>query len=638
MSRIKSFAMECRLASMIHFPFKSANAWTLASSANPAPAIDRQPHFCYHENPMNKKRTAFLLLALIPAMVAEAQFGGAEAARPRVSANILAAEGAVEFRLQVPEGFHITDLKNGFFAVTLLENDHAALEKTVFPAGVPYGEESVFKGDVRVRALLKTRKPITAPVKLDFDVSFQICQEYPDELCYPPDQSRVQVEIGPDFRNAAATETAASAAGAGRAPLGRRLEELIRGRMGKASLLLFLLVFAAGFLASLTPCVYPVIPIVMGFVGARSQGRKLKGFVLSLFFVLGLSLVYSLLGVVAAKTGSLIGISFQNPVVVIAIAAVFIVMGLSLAGLFSIPVPAWVSAKASGGHKSEVLGALIVGGVSAVIAAPCVGPVLIALLSWISQSGNVFLGFWLTFVFSLGMSVIFLLAGTFSGAIASLPRGGGWMSAVKYFFAALLIAGGIFFLGGILPAWLSLLLWGTYLVALAVAFGVFRPQAEGGAGAVLARTAAVLVLLTGAILFHQGLAERFFPTAAVKREAARETLPWLHDLAAGREKARAEKKPLLVDAWAEWCAACRELDEKTFSRADVREALRSHVLVKLDFTRKSEASEALKKELGIIGMPTVIFFDAGGSENRRFSGFVNGEEFLTLLPPSLPAN
>jgi thiol:disulfide interchange protein DsbD len=369
----------------------------------------------------------------------------------------------------------------------------------------------------------------------------------------------------------------------------------------------------------------------MGFVGGRSGGKKLRGFTLSLFFVLGLSLVYSLLGVIAAKTGSLIGISFQNPVVVVAIAAIFIVMGLSLAGLFSITVPSWVSARASRSHKSAILGAMMVGGVSAVIAAPCVGPVLIALLSWISQSGNVFMGFWLTFVFSLGMSVIFLLAGTFSGAIASLPRGGSWMSAVKYFFAALLIAGGIFFLGSILPPWLSLLLWGVYLIALAVALGLMRPQAENGARQVLARTAVLLVFLSGAFLFYQGLSKRFFPEAAPRQGAIRETLPWLHDLDAGRERARAEKKPLLVDAWAEWCAACRELDEKTFSRADVGAALADHVLVKLDFTRKSEVNERLKKELGIIGMPTVIMFDAQGAESRRFSGFLGPEEFLGLL-------
>jgi thiol:disulfide interchange protein DsbD len=574
---------------------------------------------------MKKKILAILSLLLASTFIVQAQFGGQETVRPLIEARVAAAAGSVDFLFQMPAGYHITDLKNNFFAISLLKNEFAAVTRAVFPAGIPYGEESVFKGEFSVRVFLKTLKTPATPVKLDFDVSFQICQEYPEELCYPPDQSRVQVEIGPDF------SPAGTAAGTGNEPLAHRLENLIRGQLNRASFLLFALVFAAGFLASLTPCVYPVIPIIMGYVGGRSSGKKLKGFTLSLFFVLGLSLVYSLLGVIAAKTGSLIGISFQNPVVVMAIAAIFIVMGLSLAGLFSITVPSWISAKASRSHKSAILGAMMVGGVSAVIAAPCVGPVLIALLSWISQSGNIFLGFWLTFVFSLGMSVIFLVAGTFSGAIASLPRGGGWMSAVKYFFAALLIAGGIFFLGSILPPWLSLVLWGAYLVALAVALGLLRPQAENGVQQVLARTVVLMIFLSGAILFYQGLSGRFFPTAAPKAGAARETLPWLHDLAAGRERARIEKKPLLVDAWAEWCAACRELDEKTFGRADVGAALGDHILVKLDFTRKSDLNERLKKELGIIGMPTVILFDSQGAESKRFSGFLGAEEFLDLL-------
>ncbi|MBE0664488.1 MAG: sulfite exporter TauE/SafE family protein, partial [Candidatus Aminicenantes bacterium] len=475
------------------------------------------------------------------------QLGGQEAVQPRIIARVAPASGTVVFHFQVPAGYHITDLKNNFFAITLKKNEFVAVLKTIFPAGVPFGDENVFKGEFSVRVLLKKLNAIKNPVKLNFDVSFQICQEYPQELCYPPDQSRVQVAVGPDFNSALDPATAHK-----NKPLSRRLEDLIRGQFSQASLLLFILVFAAGFLASLTPCVYPVIPIIMGYVGGRSGGRKLKGFTLSLFFVLGLSLVYSLLGVVAAKTGSLIGISFQNPIVVTAIAAIFIIMGLSLAGLFSIPVPAWISSKVSGSHKSDIAGALIVGGISAVIAAPCVGPVLIALLSWISQSGNVFLGFWLTFVFSLGLSVIFLVAGTFSGAIAALPRGGKWMSTVKYFFSALLIAGGIFFLANILKPWLTLLLWGTYLIALAVAFGLFRPQAEGGIAQVLARTAVVLVFLCGAVLFYQGLSQRFFPTAVTGATQAKETLPWLDDLSQAKQRARLENKRLLIDAWAEW--------------------------------------------------------------------------------------
>ena len=209
------------------------------------------------------------------------------------------------------------------------------MARTVFPAGVPYGEETVFKGEFSVRVFLKILKTRQRSGQAGFR---RFLPDLPGisrgALLSPrpepgPGRDRPRFLPGGDGdrngRRPAASE-----------PLARRLENLIRGQLGRASFLLFVLVFAAGFLASLTPCVYPVIPIIMGYVGGRSSGRKLKGFTLSLFFVLGLSLVYSLLGVVAAKTGSLIGISFQNPVVVVAIAAIFIVMGLSLAGLFSI--------------------------------------------------------------------------------------------------------------------------------------------------------------------------------------------------------------------------------------------------------------------------------------------------------------
>jgi thiol:disulfide interchange protein DsbD len=612
----------------------------------------------------NKASIAILLLfAALPAL--RALLPGQADAAPRITAQ--AGAGVIDFAIQVADGFHITDLKNNFFAVELEKNEFAAIDRVDFPPGRPYGEETVFSGIVPVRVRLKTISAPRGPVTLTFTVSYQICQEYPQELCYPPDQTSVPITLEARFFKAkpqtavsaertadnkggssaptaaagpvlnlpaaeAAAAQAATATPAGAdAPLSSRLENLIRGQLEKASPLLFVLVFAAGFLASLTPCVYPVIPIIMGYVGARSQGRKLKGFTLSLFFVLGLSLVYSLLGVIAAQTGSLIGISFQNPVVVIAIAAIFIVMGLSLAGLFSIPVPAWVSSKASAGHKNDILGSLLVGGVSAIIAAPCVGPVLIALLSWISQSGNVFLGFWLTLTFSLGMSVIFLLAGTFSGVISALPKGGGWMSAVKYFFAALLVAGGIFFLGNILSPWLTLAVWGIFLITLAVGLGLFRPQPEHGMAQTLARTLVVLVFLVGALLFYQGLTSRFFPGAAPAPAAAAKSLPWLDDLDQARKLAKAENKRLLVDAWAEWCAACHELDEKTFSRSDVRETLSDYVLVKLDFTRSDAAQENLRKELGIIGMPTVIFYDPAGKEAGRFSGFIDGDTFLKLL-------
>jgi thiol:disulfide interchange protein DsbD len=573
---------------------------------------------------MKNKTFINVFLLFVAAITFWTQLPGQATARPLITPQVNADKGFIDFAFQVAAGYHITDLKNGFFAIDLEKNTGAAIERVVFPDGVPYGEEKVFQGKFNVRVYLKTLVSPRAPLDLKFNVAYQICQEIPQELCYPPDQSTVQVTLGTDF-------AAAGNGNGSNGSLSSRLEKMIRGQLKQTSFLLFVLVFAAGFLASLTPCVYPVIPIIMGYVGARSNGRKLKGFTLSLFFVLGLSLVYSLLGVAAAKTGSLIGISFQNPVVVTAIAAIFIVMGLSLAGLFSIPVPAWISSKVSKNHKSDILGSLLVGGVSAIIAAPCVGPVLIALLSWISQSGNIFLGFWLTMVFSLGMSVIFLLAGTFSGVISALPRGGGWMSAVKYFFAALLIAGGIYFLSTIISSWLVLMIWGIFLITMAVGLGLFRSQQGSSVAHILGKTLVVLVFLSGAILFYHGLAGRFFPVESPARATAEKSLPWLSDLAKAKEKARAENKWLMIDAWAEWCAACHELDEKTFSRSDVQESLRDFILVKLDLTRTTAYKEQLRKELAIIGMPTVIFLDATGKEMGRFSGFLDSSKFLVLL-------
>jgi thiol:disulfide interchange protein DsbD len=289
------------------------------------------------------------------------------------------------------------------------------------------------------------------------------------------------------------------------------LVKLLKQELEKRSLLLVLLVLLLGFLTSLTPCVYPVIPIVMGYIGTRSGKKKLKGFYLSIFFVLGLAIVYSVLGTIAAATGTMMGASFQNPIVIIIISAIFVLMGLSLAGLFEIPVPSSISSKVqSGGNKSEVIGALIIGGVSGIIAAPCVGPVLIALLSWISQTRNIVLGFWLTFIFSLGMGIIFLLVGTFSGVISAMPKGGKWMDYIKYFFAAMLIGGGIYILNPIVPSWVNLLLWGIYLVAAGVFMGLLTPRDEYRFKQKLYKFAVLVIFLAGVFLFYKFLEIKFF--------------------------------------------------------------------------------------------------------------------------------
>lgn len=545
---------------------------------------------------------------------------------PDIQAEAQYDQGLIVFRFSLDENFHITDLKNKFFTIELEKNDALAIDRLEFPEGVSYADEKVFKGKFAVKVYVKKFRDMTGPIDIKFTVSYQVCQEKPEEVCFVPDSQTLGVKIEQDFEMAAG-----SSLSRGDESYAQWVERVIKQELQKRSAFLFVLVFIAGFLTSFTPCVYPVIPIVMGYVGTRSGKSKWKGFYLSIFFVLGLALVYSVLGLLAATTGTMMGISFQSPVVVGVISAIFIVMGLSLAGLFDIPVPASISSKIQSSGKSQVLGALVVGGVSGIIAAPCVGPVLIALLSWISQTGNILLGFWLTFTFSLGLGTIFLIVGTFSGVVSALPKGGAWMNYVKYFFAVLLIGGGIYFLNTITAPWLGLLLWGIFLVSAAVFLGLFKTPEDDSARLKLARVLVVLLFLVGAFLFVKALDMKYFPPTAGPAIEKTPGLPWISNLDEGKRQAKEQGKKLLIDTAADWCVACKELDEFTFRDAEVALALKDYVPVRLDFTEKNTATEEMRRALQVIGMPTVIFLDSTGTEIGRFSGFKNKEEFLRLL-------
>ncbi|MCP4219476.1 MAG: thioredoxin fold domain-containing protein [bacterium] len=577
-------------------------------------------------------------------------------AEPGITTLVKYDEGCIVFSFDMHADYHITDLKNKFFFIEVGANDYIALNNVAFPDPVSYGEaELVFKGKFNVTVYVKPLQEITAPQTLKFKVGYQVCQEKPVEQCYQFTSVDVDVKVEKSFKEAAPkteavqkSEPAAAVAGESKGTetvqksetsgaddesYFQWVERTIKQELEKKSFYLFLLVFIAGFLTSLTPCVYPVIPIVMGYIGTRSAGKKLKGFYLSIFFVLGLATVYSVFGVIAATTGTMMGVSFQNPIVVIVIASIFIIMGLSLAGFFEIPVPSSISSKMQSGHKSEVMGALIVGGISGIIAAPCVGPVLIALLSWISQTGNILLGFWLTFTFSMGMGIIFLVVGTFSGAVSSMPKGGSWMSVIKYFFSVILLGGGIYFITTITEDWMTNVLWGAFLVAASVFMGLFKPQEEDDElGAKAFKVLLVFLFLIGAFLFVRGLDAKYFPAKYTAAVTQKEHLPWISDLEEGRKLAKQENKIMMMDTAADWCVACKELDEETFSAPEVAERLKKDfILVKLDFTLKNEANENLRKSLNVIGMPTVIFYNPDGSELKRFSGFKKKEPFLKFL-------
>jgi len=619
-----------------------------------------------------------IVLAIIPLRAQSPSFDDGPY-RPGVTTSVSADARLVRIVLAVDRNYHITDRKHGFFAVSLPPDEFVAIEAVDFPQGIPFDDELVYQGRIEIGVRLRIRKPFDAAREETFTVSYQICQEQPDQLCFAPDASEVKVTLPPqagsDQPKLGETARRPAAASAGDEPkmvllaetkpsaraenaqaaqrlpdegkqqgkswIGRILKnpkQFIETEFQKKSFLLFLGVFLLGFLTSLTPCVYPVIPIVMGFVGARSSASRWKGFYLSAVFVAGLSLVYAVLGIIAALAGQGLGFSFQNPWVAGFIAAIFLAMGLSMAGFFSIPVPAAITSKMGKGSKSGVVSAFFIGAVSALIAAPCAGPVLISLLTVISESKQVFLGFWVTLTFSLGMCLIFLAVGTFSGLVSSLPKGGGWMEKIKYFFSLLLMAGGIYILGMVVPPHLIRIIWGVFMIAVAIWIGLFsRIEADSGHGPKFMKLIATLLFLLGVFFFWKGLSGTN-PVSLQEGQQGEEvaTLSWQGDLPGVLSQAKAQGKPVLIDFTADWCVYCKKLEKTTFAAAEVIRLLAGYQLVRLDMTTKDQQRRQVDdlKKIGLTGRfdpPTLVFLGPDGRERKRLVGYLSPGDLAAVL-------
>jgi thiol:disulfide interchange protein DsbD len=287
-----------------------------------------------------------------------------------------------------------------------------------------------------------------------------------------------------------------------------------------------LLVFFVGLGLNLTPCVFPMIPLTVGYFGAQSEGRIGKTFTLALFYVFGLSLVYSSLGVVAAMTGSLFGSLLQNPWVVLTVAAIFFALALSMLGVFVLNPPQFLMKRsAKSGSKTGVMGAFGMGALLGIVAAPCVGPAVAALLIFVGQRGDAKLGFLLFFFLSLGLGLPYLLLGAFSGALKSLPRSGKWMVTSKKIFA--------------LPI-LAMSLWYAY---------------------------------QGINAFSAG------PAAASTREQG-----WMPATYAALGNARAAGQPVVIDFRADWCLPCRKMEKDIFQKPEVLKAAQATHLLRADLT------------------------------------------------------
>jgi thioredoxin:protein disulfide reductase len=391
--------------------------------------------------------------------------------------------------------------------------------------------------------------------------------------------------------------------------------------------------FFWGLLASLTPCVYPMIPITVSVIGSNTAGSIFRGFMLSVCYVLGMSVTYSILGTVAALSGGLFGEYANHPAVRIIVAGVFVILALSMFDFFYIQMPSAISSRLGGRKGTGPVGIFLTGAAAGMVVGPCVGPMLVGLLIYIAAVGSKIQGFLILWSFALGLGMIFLVIGTFSGMAASLPKAGIWMEKIKHFFGVLMLGAALYYVEPLIPERTLSLILGAFLICIGVFIGGLDPlNAESGSWKRLWKTAGIVFLALGicyaAKFTLNGQMQIPANTAAVKG------IVWLNDEAAGLSRAAAQNQPVMIDFTAEWCAACKKLERETFIAPDVIKMSEHFVCIRIDCTDAAEPEvRQLQKKYEVKGLPTIIFTDSQGNvlPERSVTEFINPEKLLERM-------
>ncbi|WP_291272693.1 cytochrome c biogenesis protein CcdA [Geothrix sp.] len=560
-----------------------------------------------------------LLMSLLLALTAWAQRAD-PAFDPVRQVDLTFQKGAVV--LTVPPGAH---LKAAFMEV-VKKGGPGTLQAGPVPPTQAKDEigDGIWHGTVRIPV---RGEGLRGTVTLA--VTYQPCTEGEGGVCFPPTTRTLEVKaseipagapavVSPEKPVAPPVEEKAE-----EAPKAVAADPVVApapatGQEHSGLVWSLLLVFLAGMGASLTPCVYPMIPITMAIVGAKGGG-KARGFALSAVLVLGMAVTYTTLGVLAAKSGAAFGAFAQKPAFLVPVSLLFAAFALSLFGAFEIALPPSLAMKLQGdGSRKGFGGAFLMGLVLGPLSAPCVGPVIGAVLVGIAQQGVVWLGGLQLFVFALGMGVLFLAVGTFS---AGLPKSGEWLTRFKQGMGLVVLGFAAWNVRLVVPGWLNFALWTVVMLAGAAVFGAF----EAAAGLVgQLRKGFALLLLALALLLGVRTVETFLGVDLLPKGSAvvakEEHAGWLEqDLEGALARAKAEQKVVLVDIYADWCAQCKELDEKTWPDPALKAWIAQHAIpIRIDTDAKRKD---LAAKLQIRSYPTVLLLDAEGKELRRILGF-----------------
>lgn len=518
-----------------------------------------------------------------------------------------------------------------------------------------FGEMEIHVDEVVARVPLE--RDSTAAGTLTFTAGYQGCAD--GGICYPPQKQQLTVNL--PLLDALVPPAAAAPTATPPATPATSLSEqdsIAASLASGASLLTVLSFFGFGLLLAFTPCVFPMIPILSGIiVGHGTKVTTQRAFVLSLVYVLAMALTYTVAGVLAGLFGSNLQATFQNPWILGSFAALFVVLSLSMFGLYDLQVPNWAQSRISAASNQQKSGSLtgvaVMGFLSALIVGPCVAAPLAGALIYIGQTGDAVLGGMALFALSLGMGAPLLLIGTSAGKL--LPKAGPWMDAIKAVFGVLLIGVAIWMLERILPAPLTMAMWAALLIVSAIYLGALDSLPPGGSGwRRLWKGAGLVMLLYGAVLLvgaAGGGRDVFQPLRGVglvqgsavqagtlqASELHFQRIKSVADLEREVARASAQGRGVMLDFYADWCVTCKEMERETFSDAGVQAALADTQLLQADVTDNDDVDQALLREFGLIGPPTIMFFGRDGLERRgyRVMGFMGPADFTRQIDAAL---
>ena len=552
------------------------------------------------------------------------------------------SENVIKVQWQIADGYYLYKDK---FQFSLQGND-LTITNVKLPEGKLKNDPdfgSVWVNYHDVDALLTIQRKEDAASTAELLVNYQGCKE--DVLCYPPISKTLPINL---IASAVAETTTGADGSAASKSKTRQFSEqdVITEHLSDDSVLKNILIFFGfGLLLALTPCVFPMIPILSGIIiGQGSNMTSLRSFYISLTYVIAMASTYAVLGVIAGSFELNLQAASQNGWVITAFSAVFVFLAFSMFGFYELQLPSsWHSkhSHASGKLGGTLPGVAVMGVLSAIIVGPCIAPPLAGALLYISQTSDAVLGGMVLFAMGMGMGVPLIVIGTSEGKL--LPKTGVWMESIKHIFGVLMLGVAVWFMERVLPGALALALWSLLFIVTAIYMGALdRSERQSRwqglwRGLGLAMLAYGLILMVGAAsggnnMFEplQGLLNKDQAGDVRSSTLSFQTIKGVDGLQSVLDQATNEDKYVMLDFYADWCITCKEMEHEAFSDSRVHQMLSNVILLQADVTENDELDKALLKKFSLYGPPAILFFNKEGVEEKshRLVGFLKTEDFL----------